>query len=114
MTQCIADILEANGAIGKENRMYRNEIMHFLQIESAREFWKLFAAERRRGALICSTKGDGGGYYLPKDNDEIERCCRRLRREGAALYEAAKRMEAALEVPEGQQELDLDGGSDIQ
>jgi hypothetical protein len=53
---------------------------------------------RKKGQLICSTGGDGGGYYLPADWNELEEFIKReLHPRAMDLLEQETALKAAAE-----------------
>lgn len=66
----IKELLESEGAIGKENAMTSKSVIDAIHI-SKRALVDRVANERKGGALICSTPKGQGGYYLPANGEEI-------------------------------------------
>ena len=86
--------------IGRENAIGSQELADKLHFESIRDLQMEIARERLAGAVILSTCGHGGGYFLPDDRQEIKQFIR-------TLENRAKNTLAALESARellGQQE----------
>ncbi len=45
--------------------------MKLMGCDDDRKFYKQLETERKGGAVIASTKADGGGYWIPKDPLEL-------------------------------------------
>ena len=59
--------------VGEENAMTMTELANMMNC-SKREARALIYEARCKGAVICSSPdGIKGGYFLPKNNDEIKR-----------------------------------------
>ena len=59
--------------VGEENAISQKELSVILNC-SKREARAMIYEARCKGAVICSSPdSSNGGYYLPKDNQEIER-----------------------------------------
>lgn len=61
----IVDLLNT----GKEKAIPREQLQKALGLNE-RELYKKIERERREGKLILSQKENGGGYYLPSNNQE--------------------------------------------
>ena len=55
---------------GAENAITTKELVRLLDFKSARELQEAIARERDEGHLILSASQNGGGYFLPDDDDE--------------------------------------------
>ncbi len=67
----IHEYLKKHGAIGINKAITTNAICNALQV-NRRQLVDVVAKERAAGALICSTTGGKGGYYLPASVEEIK------------------------------------------
>lgn len=74
------------GAIGKANRCSADDIMGRIGIGSKRDLCTVVQKERSEGALICSTKCCGGGYYLAESAAEVEAFVQTFSNEARALF----------------------------
>ena len=57
---------------GKENIKTTKQLMSELKINNSRELIAIVNQERKDGAVILSTCGNNGGYYLPSEDDETK------------------------------------------
>lgn len=64
---------------GHENAIPAQKLCDIIGISDTRHLRHLVEQERQDGALILSTSGHGGGYYLPADGEqgreEMQRFC---------------------------------------
>lgn len=67
---------------GKENAIPAKDLTDLLGLGSIRELQQEIARERAAGAVILSTCQDGGGYYLPKNGQEVREFIRTLESRG--------------------------------
>lgn len=74
----IADLLPT----GKTNAIPSQTLAYLTGCKSVRELQELIAAERAAGAVILSTCYDGGGYYLPETQAEVQEFIRTLESRG--------------------------------
>lgn len=56
---------------GKENAKNLNTLVNYFGGTGKREVLNQIERERKNGVPILAKKTDGGGYYLPKDSEEI-------------------------------------------
>ncbi len=82
----IADLLHP----GAENAISRRDMMAMTSL-SDRELRLKIEAERRQGTLILSDCI--GGYFLPGDSEERDRCVRSLRRRAGEIMATAAAIE---------------------
>lgn len=80
---------------GAENAIPRRELMALTGYRD-RELRLLIEQERRRGCPILSNCI--GGYYLPGDQAERERCVRSLRRRASEIMKTADAIEQGGDV----------------
>lgn len=57
---------------GKENAISAQELCTYLKFDNVRELQREIARERKAGAVILSTCQEGGGYFLPGNNQEVK------------------------------------------
>ena len=57
---------------GKENITTTEELMQLTKINDTREIQWIVQKERQDGAVILSTCGNGGGYWLPNTESELK------------------------------------------
>ena len=57
---------------GKENATTSKELINVLGLMDARELKSIVQSERQNGAVILSTTGNNGGYYLPGNVMELK------------------------------------------
>jgi len=98
----IMDILPT----GKENAISTGDLVKVTGCTSSRDLRESIARERNAGAIICS--GSGGGYWRPKNRQEIKEFCHNMESRAFNILEAAKSAKEALKVPDGQ--LKIPGG----
>lgn len=55
---------------GIENKLTVSQLLTLTDIDSARDLSRVVERERRNGVPILSTTKDGGGYYLPSEDEE--------------------------------------------
>lgn len=94
---------------GKENAISARDLCTYLGFESVRELQHEIARERKAGAVILSTCQDGGGYFLPENDQEVRQFIR-------TLENRAKNTFAALSSARGllkQQEVTEDEQSSV-
>lgn len=86
---------------GKENAIPAKDLTDLLGLGSVRELQQEIARERAAGAVILSSCQDGGGYYLPKNGQEVREFIRTLESRGkntlAALRSAKNYLRQAEE-----------------
>ena len=80
----IADILPT----GKKNKMSFEELLEVTRCTSARELRRRIAKEREQGCVILSCPE--GGYWLPKDKQEVEEYIARTEKEANSLLDSLK------------------------
>lgn len=54
---------------GRESKIRSKDLAEILGYRSVRDLQKAVEAERTHGAVILSTCTDGGGYWLPDENE---------------------------------------------
>lgn len=96
--------------IGKENAVPTSELVNLVGCKSARELQERIALERNAGAIICSSTT--GGYYLPANHAEMAEFCKTLENRAFNTLMALRSARRAMNVPEGQQELEVGGEKD--
>ena len=101
----IADILKN----GKENKLSAAAVMQITGICSKRELSEEVRRERLAGCLICSTKTEGGGYYLPKDIEEAQEFINTFSREARALFAMQKAFRKYINTEKDGLETNRDG-----
>lgn len=55
---------------GIENKLTTEQLLSMTGINSSRDLSRIVERERRSGIPILSTTKDGGGYYLPAEDEE--------------------------------------------
>lgn len=94
--------------VGKENAISTKELVQLTGCSSARELQQYIAAERSRGAVICSSTT--GGYFLPANHKETAEFCKALENRAKNTFLVLRSAKQSLKVPEGQQ--DMNGGQE--
>lgn len=93
---------------GHENAISTRVLVDLVGCGSARQLQTIIAAERARGALILSSAA--GGYYLPSDGpegrEELRRFIDTLRARAVSTLRTMQHARIALDVLEGQLEVD--------
>lgn len=87
--------------IGRENAVGSRELAERLHFESVRDLQMEIARERKAGAVILSTCGHGGGYFLPDDQQEIKQFIRTLENRANNTLAALKSARELLGQQEG-------------
>lgn len=98
-------IVEALQA-GKENAISAQDLCTYLGFNSVRELQNEIARERKAGAVILSTCQDGGGYFLPENDQEIRQFIRTLENRAKntfAVLHSARGLLRQQEVTEDEQ-----------
>lgn len=95
--------------IGKKNAIPSQVLVELVGCGSVRELQHLIAAERKAGAVICSSTT--GGYFLPANHRETAEFCKALESRAKNTFIAIQSARRALEIPEGQQDM-MTGGED--
>lgn len=90
--------------VGKENAISTQDLVQLTGCSSARELQQYIAAERSRGAVICSSTT--GGYFLPANHKETAEFCKALENRAKNTFLALRSAKQSLKVPEGQQDTD--------
>ena len=68
----IEETLYNLGAIGQGKKCTAEILMNTAGIRTKRDLCLMVRRERAEGALLCSTKKLGGGYYLPETTAEVQ------------------------------------------
>lgn len=92
--------------IGKKNAIPSQVLVELVGCGSVRELQHLIAAERKAGAVICSSTT--GGYFLPANHRETAEFCKALENRAKNTFIAIQSARRALEIPEGQQEIETE------
>lgn len=71
--------------IGKSNIMTSEELINALKLSGTRELVSIVQKERQQGAVILSTCGNGGGYYLPETEQELKEFIKSMDRRKSEL-----------------------------
>ena len=89
--------------IGEENAISKERLIELTGCGSVRELRRRIAVERKNGAIICS--GTKGGYWIPKNREEIEQFCKIMDKRAVQIFDATKSAKHYLKKVQGQQEL---------
>ena len=92
--------------IGKKNAIPSQVLVELVGCGSVRELQHLIAAERKAGAVICSSTT--GGYFLPANRRETAEFCKALEKRAKNTFIAIQSARRALEIPEGQQDIETE------
>lgn len=92
--------------IGKKNAIPSQVLVELVGCGSVRELQYLIAAERKAGAVICSSTT--GGYFLPANHRETAEFCKALENRAKNTFIAIQSARRALEIPEGQQDIETE------
>ena len=92
--------------IGKKNAISSQVLVELVGCGSVRELQHLIAAERKAGAVICSSTT--GGYFLPANHRETAEFCKALENRAKNTFIAIQSARRALEIPEGQQDIETE------
>lgn len=91
---------------GKENAISAKELCDRLGFSSPRELQYQICSERQAGAVILSTCQDGGGYFLPENDQEVKQFIRTLENRAKNTFAALRSARGLLrqqEVTEDEQ-----------
>lgn len=88
--------------IGRENAICADSLVKMLGCKNKRELRLMVANERNRGAVICSS---ASGYYRAKNREEIVEYCRTMDSMATSIFQATRGAKKALEILEGQKEI---------
>jgi len=94
---------------GYENKATTAHLMRVMNCDM-RTLRMYIREERRIGAVICSTRQDGGGYWKPNNKQELIRTAATLRSEGLDMLETARCLEYEAGIIEGQETLGFEHG----
>lgn len=86
---------------GKENAISAHDLCTYLGFESVRELQHEIARERKAGAVILSTCQDGGGYFLPENDQEVRQFIRTLENRAKNTFAALRSARGFLRQQEG-------------
>lgn len=75
---------------GKENAISALDLCTYLGFNSTRDLQHEIARERNEGVVILSTCQDGGGYFLPENDQEVRQFIRTLENRAKNTYAALK------------------------
>ena len=87
--------------VGSENAISAQDLCTYLGLNSVRELQHEIARERKAGAVILSTSQDGGGYFLPGNDQEVRQFIRTLENRANNTYEALCSARRYLQRQEG-------------
>lgn len=75
---------------GKENAISAQDLCTYLGFNSTRDLQHEISRERNAGAVILSTCQDGGGYFLPGNDQEVRQFIRTLESRANNTFEALR------------------------
>lgn len=87
----ISDIL----AEGRENARTGAELAQFLNC-NVREITAQIERERRQGQPICAATGEKPGYFLAKNDQELEDYCNQLKSRAIEIFTTRKALVSIL------------------
>lgn len=90
---------------GKKNAISTEALVTLAGCRHKREMTKLIEAERKAGALICSSSS--GGYFKAKNKGELAEYYHSMQSRAINIFLAIKASKRALEETEGQQGLNI-------
>lgn len=76
--------------IGKENAISAQELCDHLGFNSIRELQHEISRERKAGAVILSTCQEGGGYFIPSNDQEVRQFVRTLENRAKNTFEVLR------------------------
>ena len=88
--------------VGKENAMSTEELVKTCNLGSKQKLKERVRMERIDGKLICSTTTCGGGYYIPKNREEIIDFIDSMTKRANNIYKTIKSAREYLKQCEGQ------------
>lgn len=101
---------------GEENAIPTAALMALCGYTTKRALQDAIHAERERGALILSTCGGRGGYFLPSEGErghlEVERYVCTLTARGAKTLDVLRPAREFLRQMDGQLEIETEVGGD--
>lgn len=96
----VMDVLQT----GKENAISARDLCTYLDLNSVRELQHVICRERQAGAVILSTCQDGGGYFLPENDQEVRQFIRTLESRAKNTFAALRSARGFLRQQEGSRE----------
>ena len=93
---------------GKENAITTKELMEKCNFPSNRELTAQVSRERAAGVLICSKTSGHGGYYLPKNREEIVEFINSMSSRAKNIFSTLKYAKEYLNQIDGQITMDMD------
>ena len=87
---------------GKENIKTTDELIRVLKLNDSRELQWIVQKERQDGAVILSTCGNGGGYYLPGNEQELKEFIKSMDRRKSELDKSTASARKELKRLQGQ------------
>lgn len=92
---------------GRANRISTRELMKRTGITTPRALRETIRKQREKGAIIASTKADGGGYFIPESRAELWAYAKETERQGASTFATLKATRELLKLPDGQLSLEV-------
>jgi len=89
---------------GKENAIGAKELCDRLGFGRTRDLQYQICRERQAGAVILSTCQDGGGYFLPENDQEVRQFIRTLENRAKNTFAALRSARGFLRQQEGTRE----------
>ncbi|MBE5987559.1 MAG: hypothetical protein E7250_07515 [Paenibacillaceae bacterium] len=85
---------------GKKNAISALDLCTYLGFNSTRDLQHEIARERNEGAVILSTCQDGGGYFIPENNQEVKQFIRTLENRAKNTFAALRSARGLLKQQE--------------
>ena len=108
-TRSIVDLLPT----GKENAITTKDLLKHFDGLSVRKLRARISYERKSGQVICSTKENGGGYYIPGNKAELQEFVKWASQEAESLQAAIKSAVKALEALNSQKDMNIENKYDV-
>lgn len=90
--------------VGKENAIRTEDLVKACNLGTKQKLKERVRMERIDGKLICSTTTCGGGYYIPKNREEIIDFIDSMTKRANNIYKTIKSAREYLKQCEGQME----------
>ena len=97
-------VIERMLPLGKENAISTKALMGLLGLNE-RELREQVAAERNRGAIICSNTDRKGGYFKPTNKEELQNFYNSMQSKATGIFKALRSARKELRQFEGQQDI---------
>ena len=99
-------VIEKLLPLGKDNAISTKALMNLLNLNE-RDLREQVAAERNRGAIICSNTDRKGGYFKPANKEELRIFYDSMKAKATGIFVALRSARKELNQLEGQRDIAL-------